>query len=187
VSRKFMQELDKYLGEIPIATESLPPADAAAREAAYNGAAVEAAPADRLLMDKRLVRAEDRPDPVELCDILTRARRLIHVKRHLGSSDLSHLFAQGAVSAELIQGDPNFRKAAQRIVDKVAGNRKFRFFPAKGIDASKFEIVYAIVADWRGRSLATALPFFSKVNLRATRQRIVGRGYRVSCLPISYR
>jgi uncharacterized protein (TIGR04141 family) len=110
----------------------------------------------------------------------------VHVKRDLGSSDLSHLFAQGAVSAELLQSDRDFCKAAQRVVDRVAGNRRFSIFFPKLVVASKYEIVYAIIADWRGRHLSEVLPFFSKVNLRAFCQRLLGRGFKVSCLPISY-
>jgi uncharacterized protein (TIGR04141 family) len=49
-----------------------------------------------LLMDKKLVSATSQTTPIELCDILTAAGDLMHVKRHFGSSDpLSHQFSQG--------------------------------------------------------------------------------------------
>jgi uncharacterized protein (TIGR04141 family) len=40
--------------------------------------------------------------------------------------------------------------------------------------------VYGVIANWRQRSLATALPFFSKVTLRKTVQDLTNRGFRVS-------
>ncbi len=41
-----------------------------------------------LLTDKKLVSTASQTTPIELCDILTTAGDLIHVKRHFGSSDL---------------------------------------------------------------------------------------------------
>ena len=46
---------------------------------------------------------------IEFCDLLSRDRKIIHVKRYGNSSVLSHLFAQGVVSGELFISDPEFR------------------------------------------------------------------------------
>jgi uncharacterized protein (TIGR04141 family) len=103
------------------------------------------------------------------------------VKRHLGSSDLSHLFAQGLVSAESLQMSIDFRLKAQEKVNTLcAGSAEFDFFGSGAMQTSDFEIVYAIVEQWRGRSMSAALPFFSKVNLREVNQLLVSRGFHVS-------
>ena len=188
VDENYLSELNNYLAAVPISHLALPEAERGVREDQYNRAAVAASTDNRVLLDKALIRAPEHSDPIELCDILTSSRCLVHVKRELGSSQLSHLFAQGAVSAELVQGDRVFCKEAQKVVDRAASTReRFRFFYPKTLAVSKFEIVYAIIADWRGRPLSKALPFFSKVNLRATRLRLLSRGFKMSVRPVSYR
>jgi uncharacterized protein (TIGR04141 family) len=37
-----------------------------------------------------------------------------------------------------------------------------------------------IIAPWRRRSLAEALPFFSKINLLRTAEELVNRGFKVT-------
>jgi uncharacterized protein (TIGR04141 family) len=56
------------------------------------------------------------PDKMEICDILTRDRGLIHVKQRGASSTLSHLFAQGLSSAERLLTDGEFRRQAHDLV-----------------------------------------------------------------------
>jgi uncharacterized protein (TIGR04141 family) len=105
---------------------------------------------------------------------------LIHVKRHFGSSDLSHLFSQGFVSTRLLQEDRAFRKAADEKIASLTTDPSFRFFETSSLRTEDFEIVYVIVAAWKGRSLTQALPFFSKVNLERTVQELTIKGYQVS-------
>ena len=130
-------------------------------------------------MDKKLVTTRSRTTPIEVCDILTAAGRMIHVKRHFGSSDLSHLFSQGFVSAQLLQEDNTFRKAAADKIRQLTSATSFGFFETPSLDTTRFQVVYAIAAPWKGRNLTQALPFFSKVNLDGITQQLVNRGYRV--------
>lgn len=185
VADDFLQGLNRFLADLPAASTKLPAATSGMREQDYNRMAVAASAGQSILLDRELVKASTKTTSVEVCDILTRSRCLVHVKRQLGSSDLSHLFAQGSVSAELLQSDRDFCKSAQEKVERLAGNRQFSFFYPKPIVTSEFEVVYAIVADWRGRHLADALPFFSKITLRTTIQQLKSRGFRVSCLPVA--
>src|SRR5262249_49658804 len=134
-----------------------------------------------LLLDKRTVTISSRTTPVEICDLLSINRQLIHVKRHLGSSDLSHLFSQGLVSAELLQSSPEFRDATRAKIAEVADGRDgFDFFNGETIRTSEFEVAYAIAERWNGRSIVEALPFFSKVNLRDVAERLRERGFKVT-------
>ncbi|MCI2811007.1 TIGR04141 family sporadically distributed protein [Eoetvoesiella caeni] len=72
------------------------------------------------LLDKRLVKTNRTTSPIELCDLLTPAKQLVHVKhRKGGSAGLSHLFAQGGVAAEIMLGDKAFRKKARTVLRGV--------------------------------------------------------------------
>jgi uncharacterized protein (TIGR04141 family) len=156
----------------PIAKESM-------SEDSFNRKAATAlAPA--LLMDKKLVNSRMQTTPVEVCDVLTVNRQLIHAKLKFGSRDLSHLFSQGFVSATLLQSDSVFRNATHVKIKELGGDGNFDFFNAASLQAPDFEIIYVIVAPWRGRTLSEALPFFSKVNLLRTMEDLVNRGFRVA-------
>lgn len=179
INPDFQKRLDSEIDAIP-ELNWLPPATATMREDGYNQLAASVTKGC-LLLDKRLITISSKTTPVELCDLLTAERQLVHVKRHLGSRDLSHLFSQGAVAAELLQSDAEFRDAAQQVVRGVAEGDTHAFFPTAGIDTREFGVVYAIVADWKDRSYAQALPFFSKVNLRRAVADIRNRGFDVAC------
>lgn len=179
ISPDFQARLDSDIDGIPEVTW-LPVAGRTMQEDDYNRHAASVT-AGCLLLDKRLVTARTKTTPVEICDLLTADRKLVHVKRHLGSRDLSHLFSQGAVSAELLQSDADFRNEAQRVVREVAEGDPHAFFPTSGIDTREFGVVYAIVADWKSRPYSQALPFFSKVNLRRAVTDIRNRGFDVAC------
>lgn len=180
VSQDYMTDLNEFVAQVPPGSAPLPDTTAATVEAVYNQTAAEGSD-ELLLLDKQLVRVSDRTSPVEICDLLSQAKQLIHVKRHLGSSDLSHLFAQGVVSAELLQSNAQFRSAASaRIASIAAGRPGFDFISEESIVTSRFEVVYAIAARWNGHSVVEALPFFSKVNLRKAVLDLTSRGFRVA-------
>ena len=183
----YLSDLDNYISTIGQPTTQLPSSRPGTTEGKYNEG-VAAGSSDLLLMDKQLVRLEGRTSPVEVCDLLSRDQELIHVKRHLGSSDLSHLFSQGFVSAELIQMNPSFRSEVSALTESLAAGRAgFSFFGEPTFSSQNYTIVYAIVADWRGRSPTEALPFFSKVNLRAFAQDLRSREFLVALMTIEER
>jgi uncharacterized protein (TIGR04141 family) len=109
-----------------------------------------------------------------------------------GSSVLSHLFAQGAISADLLVKSPDFREQTVRRIrsvertapraDEGEPDRFSRRFTG-AFRAADHEVVYAIIGPWEGRSL-TALPFFSKVNLRRHHENLMGMHYKVSYIPV---
>ena len=183
IAKDYLEALDAYIRNLPETKISLPSSPHGMHERTYNEYAVDKA-SDLLLLDRRTIVAATHTTPVEICDILSRERQLIHVKRKLGSRDLSHLFAQGVVSAELLQMDPDARNAAQTVISRLPGGGAFTFFEPAGIVTGDFEITYAIIAAWRSRDLAEALPFFSKINLRRAVSDLVGRGFSVTCARI---
>jgi uncharacterized protein (TIGR04141 family) len=124
-----------------------------ASEGDYN-AEVAAADATYYNMDANNVRRSGSYDKIEFCDLLKDLRTLIHVKFYRSSSTLSHLFAQGHVSAETFVKDEVFRDrlntklpAASRLADPLARP-----------NAAQYSVIYAIATN---KTLPSELPFFS--------------------------
>lgn len=141
-------------------------------EGPYNARLAEDDPSSRILMDRETIYHGDYGSQVELCDVLVVDGAFIHVKHYGGSSSLSHLFAQGLVSAQLIKSDDAFRRKAQDKIDSVKPN----CFTLKR-DSIK-EVVYAIITkhgDSRPR-----IPFFSMVSLDVARRRLESMDVNVS-------
>ena len=184
VKAQYMDDLDVFIGKLQPFTGSLPASRSTWSEDRYNKEAAKAK--GNFLLDKMTVRLTSRTTPIEICDILTSARSLIHVKKKLNSSSLSHLFSQGLVSADLLLMSEEFRKKArQRIAalekQRSLGNGFSKLFPThKGITASNFSVVYAIIANWKNKTLSAALPFFGKINLRRCAQDLKRMGYQLA-------
>ena len=190
----YLAALNAYVGAIPECTTKLPDSVRTNGKELTEGAYNELASDDpnRLLLDKKTVKVSTHTSPIEVCDVLTADRKFIHVKRKLGSSDLSHLFSQGYVSGDLFLMSPDYRhkvkeKISEAVKDRATAENEpgfiGRFTSALDFDApdtSKIEVVYAVVAKWNGRSLETALPFFSKVNLRRHVDDLRRMGYQVT-------
>jgi uncharacterized protein (TIGR04141 family) len=155
--------------------EGLPDADAGSGEDAYN---VKAATAlGGLCLDRKLV-YDGGPDKMEICDILTNARQMIHVKQRGSSSTLSHLFLQGLNSAERLLADEEFRKQARDVIE--AENPTFvDLVPVARPDPANYEVGFVVITRSE-RSTPLTLPFFSVVSLRAATRALRGFGYGVS-------
>ena len=130
------------------------------------------------LLDKKLVKCSKTTSPIELCDLMTKERQLIHVKhRKGGSAGLSHLFAQGNVSAEVMLGDRAFRKEARKILCRVDPDAS-DLVPIDGLKSGDYEVVFLILGD-ANASVKENLPFFSKINLTRVYENLSQRGYTV--------
>jgi uncharacterized protein (TIGR04141 family) len=157
VSATYLDQLNNYVGRIHQPAVRLPVADGAMRESEYN-LGVSQTVQGCLLLDMKTVASPGQSTPVEICDLLTHDHEFVHVKRHLGSSDLSHLFAQGSVSASLLHDDSITRSRIRQVIRETSGNDPaFDFIAADAIRPSDFVVVYGVIANWRGRSLADAL------------------------------
>lgn len=185
ISSSFLSQLDADINKlVPQSTLVLPDANIRMTEEEYNR---HAASSGFLLLDKRTVRVTRSTSQVEICDLLSQNRQFIHVKRKLGSSLLSHLFAQGYVSADLLQTSLDFRQVAGEMVRSVLSEpssnglntTSFDLFDSE-VSAPSIEVAYAIVADWQTNSLVERLPFFSKINLRRHASELRSRGFNVT-------
>jgi len=115
--------------------------------------------------------------PIEFCDLYSLDRKIIHVKRYGGSDVLSHLFAQGTVSAELFLLDSNFRV---ELNTKLPPEFKLEN-PESRLNPGSYTIFFAIVYESDG---PLKLPFFSRVSLRQAFRRLEGFGFNVGLLKI---
>ena len=131
------------------------------------------------LLDKKLIKSNRTTTPIELCDLMTDSKQFIHVKhRKGGSAGLSHLFAQGSVSAEILLGDKEFRKKARTVLRKVSLGLQDSV-PLDSFKSDGVEVVYLILGE-DSSSLKSNLPFFSKVNLSKAFENLSQRGFEVS-------
>ena len=129
------------------------------------------------LMDQKTVQAAIGRSAIEVCDLYDKENRaFIHVKRYSGSSTLSHLFAQGEMSAQNMVANLQFRENAREK------------FPDAGLEVDHFEprqheVGYAIIAK-PGKD-GVELPFFSAVNLRNTTEWLRLMGFRVTLTTVA--
>lgn len=101
VSTDFLAGINQDVATIATSTLALPDYHDV-DEGAYNIRVSNEDVNNLALMDKKTIYYGGGRSQIEFCDIYTKDRRLVHVKRYGGSSVLSHLFAQGVVSAELL-------------------------------------------------------------------------------------
>lgn len=168
VNAPFFEHVSKYITTyVKKANITLPVCEKNMCEGEYNEMAVAQNQAF-CLMDKKMVGVENGPKKIEACDIFTTSKQLIHVKNKGQSSQLSHLFSQGKVSAECFTSDEEFRRQVAEIAYQKFGSHIFDY--KKKPESNEFEIIYAII-DKSGASVDD-LPFFSKVNLMITAQEL---------------
>lgn len=175
LKRDFVAAVDHFVVPL-LAPSSLPAANSKEDEAQYNARAAGALP-DCALMDRAVVSHGGGHSKIEFCDLFTKGKQMVHVKKYAGSGVLSHLFAQGANAAEMLLFDGGFRQ-------KVRAGLPSSYRDLVGLTpprASDFEVAYGIIGRPMGtKSLAEVLPFFSRVTLRRVAQRLQGAGFKVS-------
>jgi uncharacterized protein (TIGR04141 family) len=186
IDADYLTTLNAFVDGLPPGTHDLPPARLGEWEQHYLARVCEP-PTDYLLLDRRLVYLGGRTSSVEVCDLLATDGALIHAKRNHGSSELSHLFSQGLVSAELLVANPEFREKAREKVATVAGERPDGPPPwPQSLDEDPFDprhhdVAYVVICQPGSGSLRERLPFFSKVNLRRCVADLEVMRFMVSC------
>jgi len=189
IDNNFMSRIDNILSDIKISTLKFPKVEIweevkdkkkkikIETEDSYNKKASKEN--GYHLLDKKLVKSSKTTSPIELCDLLTDDGKFIHVKhRKGGSAGLSHLFAQGSISAEILLGDRDFRVESRKLLRKF--NKDLPdLIPLDSFKSSNIEIVYLILGE-DSKTLLKNLPFFSKVNLSKAYENLSQRGYKVS-------
>lgn len=182
VATAFADDVTQRIQELQVANLALPPAPKKQKEADYNRDAALALP-NAALMDKVLVPVRGTRTSLELCDILTVDGDFVHVKRKNESATLSHLFAQGVVSAQTFLGDAEFRGRARALVP-TTGPGFAALLPDGAPTRANYRVVYAVIAKAAG-TWPEALPFFSKLSLltAADALRTLGVGVATQRVP----
>jgi uncharacterized protein (TIGR04141 family) len=111
-----------------------------------------------LCLDKQLFygTGSEQNQKIEVCDILADEHRFICVKKMNSSATLSHLFSQGAVSAELLRDEPAYRAKVCSLGGAIIRDPT--------ISNPQPCIIFGIATDREG-PLADSLFLFSAINL----------------------
>ena len=105
---------------------------------------------------------------IEPCDIIAN-HHLIFIKKNGGSSQLSHLFNQAAVSSRAFK-DKEFRNKLRKKVGEDV------IEPEDNFASNNYTITLGIIDDREGPK--PHIPFFSKVTIKNASKLIVDLGYK---------
>ena len=166
IENDFFKEVNDFISRLPLCPITLPSCDSNESEGAYNERVAQNN-AKICLMDKKLISVKGSAKQIEACDLFVNNKMMIHVKKRANSSQLSHLFSQGRVSAECFLSDELFREQVYIKVKDKLGDNVFSY--KEKPNPNEYEVVYAIIAEKSDCSVKK-LPFFSKVNLMLTCQ-----------------
>jgi len=168
IDKDYVAKVEKRFSEIDIAP-SLPKSDKHKAEKEYIEDICKD-DGDLILMDRKLVTIRTQ---FEICDILNKKdKTFIHLKKYGASSVLSHLFAQAFNSADL------FASSAER-VDMIAKIKD----QDTAFDGDENRYNYGVILGIIAKKEPAAgehlqMPFFSKMNMVATKDRIEKLGYK---------
>jgi uncharacterized protein (TIGR04141 family) len=182
VSISFADEVFGFAEALPELQLDLPNASVGVREENYNREAAERTAA--LCLDQQLITTPI-GDRIELCDLLTRQRQLVHIKKRGSSSTLSHLFSQGLVSAELLARESAFRRGAREVIAALDGDFE-SVVPEGRPSRDEWEVGFVVITR-SARDTPLTLPFFSLVNLRSAVLRLNDLGFKVSVRKVEER
>ncbi|GAB2817905.1 TIGR04141 family sporadically distributed protein [Alpinimonas psychrophila] len=185
ISDSLVGEVDQFVSGLPESSVSLISALPGEVEADYNARLAESEPEHLLKLDARIKRPGGATSGIEFCDVLSDNGDLVHVKRKSRSSTLSHLFAQGGVSATTFLSDGHYRSEIRRLIeDEVPVDTRdtwLNLVPAadETVSRSRYRVTYAVIAnsDRDGRDW---LPFFSKLNLMQQGRQLLNMGFGVA-------
>lgn len=161
VNADYVARIDERLGRIATPRFERIACDPVEHEEDYNRRLAEA-DSQRAFLDAELARFEGERGGVEMCDVFTPEGEFIHVKRSTTSKALSHLFAQGATSADLLRNLPAFRDRCRTAL--AAHPHLARLIPEERPAAGAFEVAYLVITS-RPDDVPTKLPFFSRSHL----------------------
>jgi uncharacterized protein (TIGR04141 family) len=171
VSASFVTQVNQQLASIGQHAVALPNALQGETEGVYNERFKNQNPLTHGLLDKKNISYGGGNSRIEVCDVISSQPCLYHVKDYHGSATLSHLFAQGTVSARLLL-EQEFR---QEVINKHP-NLPGAPIQLASINPNNIEVVYAIICE-PTRSIPSGLPFFSKVRLNESVKELRRMGY----------
>ena len=128
------------------------------------------------LWDQQLV------NRIEVCDLWSKRKEFIHVKKYSSSAVLSHLFLQGLVSATRLCQSKNFRqKVEQKGMKENLFTSGKMFASVDTFHAKDYSVKFAIISKDVQKF---RLPRFSLISYRQTKRNIEDMGYSVGIIKI---
>lgn len=185
VSESLVADVNSYVDRLSAPQTEAISAIGGEIEKVYNTRFAASEPENLLLLDAKIKRPGGAASGIELCDVLSSSGEFIHVKRKSRSSTLSHLFAQGLVSATTFLGDGVFREEIRSIIEAAVPEADRQgwldLIPGgdNAVAGSSYKISYVIIAN-SAREGHDWLPFFSKLNLMQTGKQLSNLGFVVS-------
>jgi uncharacterized protein (TIGR04141 family) len=179
INTDFVNKTNSEFAKIVASSLSLPEY-CGGGEGIYNRSVADAYPSRfALLDDKNKIFHGGGHGQIEVCDLLSIDKQLIHVKVYGKSTVFSHLISQGFVSGQLLQLDAEFRK---KVKAKLSLPFKDLFKEESRPMEKEFTIIFAIISDSKEEGIY--LPFFSRVNLNNATKTLKGFGYNLELLKI---
>jgi len=177
----YVNQVNDYYNNAKISGLKLPSCDLTNKETErdYNERVAKKNPLKYIHMDKKLLHPE-KQTPFEVCDILTTDKEFVHIKKGDSSANLSHLFSQGLVSAELLNNHVQTRKD---LISKTPSVKKI--IDADNYLPSSYTITYGIITTKSGER--PEIPFFSKISFRNASRTLKNMGYKVNLLKIDWK
>ena len=169
IDRDYVEDVDKRFNALTT-VNPLPNYSQTAKESGYIQEVCNQNANDYVVMDQKLVTIQTK---IEICDIFDKSqKRFIHIKKYGSSAVLSHLFSQAFVSADLF-ADSNSRKIMlKRMLQENSAVEQDE-------QKSNYSVVIAIITrEQIVQGQHANLPFFSKLNLVSTVEKIQKLGYK---------
>ena len=189
ISDTLVGQVDDFLRGLATASLPIQNANVDELEPAYNNRMAATNPQDLLLLDAKIKRPGGASTGIEFCDLLSSTGDLIHVKRKSRSATLSHLFAQGSVSATTFVSDGEYRDQLRATITATApagtAGKWLALIPDSSsvVDKSNYSVNYVVLT--KGARTGTDwLPFFSKLNLMQHGKQLQTLGFAVSITPL---
>jgi uncharacterized protein (TIGR04141 family) len=177
IAKTFAQQVRDSVATIKEVDVGLPSLGTCKTETEYL-ASIGSTSGGLIVLDQKRAYCEDAGTYIEICDVITKDRDLIHIKRKDGgSSDLSHLFNQGRNSALALLRDAQYRVDARKHLSAF-GKGAVRRIPKEKPAAGAFRVIYGIMGHSKLR-VAESLPFFSQISLMYAAQDLAERGIEV--------
>ncbi len=185
VDRSYLDSVNATVARVGPATVTLPvPSRPDLVEGMYNAEA--AAATSGILLDKRLARVRTERGGFELCDIFIPPNFFVHVKRGLGSQELSYLFAQGLTSAEGYRDVREVRERFRALIEPMEPEIARSLPVDRRPEPNSFEVVFAVLSGSPER-VPTKLPFFARAALARAVRSLVDLDFQFSAIGVPLR
>lgn len=185
VNQEFSQETEAYVKTVKESGLDFIDCERSWNEETYNRELANSNE-DYYLLDQKLIYSHIYKSRVEVCDVFSRKNKeFVHVKIGSRSSSLSHLFAQGRISCNLMASDDAFRKNLRRKLKEQGLPMNIVPERQESLNTRDFTVTFAIIADGEG-DLTESLPFFSLLNLRLTISELHRLNFKVRIKKVPY-